>query len=257
MFNAFGLCRSCGAGLGELANIPAHRHLQPLADAMGRLVAQASCGLTDISQRVTHITGTEVTVDGMGIFEMGKSLAQVVTKEAEEDIEARAVANRNIVDLIGGFRVFAGGSKQVCLDGVIDITEVAAGFAIAVDIHRLAVDHTGDPFRDDRCVGTVGVLPLAEDVEVAQADGLEPIGAGKNIGIKFIDQFGDRIGREWLTNVGFNFRQCRVVAIGGTAGGVDETFDFGITGGDQHVEEAADVGVVGGDGVFDGSGHGP
>ena len=238
-----------------MPDIPLHRHFQTFANTVGGLVTQKSGGFADISQGMAHITGAEVAVDGLGIFEVRKSLAQVVTKMNEEVIEAGAVADSNIVHLIGSGGVFAGGGEQVGLDGVVDVTEVAAGFAIAVDIHRLILDHGVDPFRDDRRIGAVGVLPLTEDIEVTQADGLEAVGAGEDVGVKFVDQFGNGIGRERFADLVFHFGQVGVVTIGRAAGGIDEALDLGIAGGNEHVKETVDIVLVGGDGVFDGAGY--
>jgi hypothetical protein len=57
------------------------------------------------------------------------------------------------------------------LNGVVDVAKVTAGFAIAVDVDRLVLDYGGYTLGNDGGVGTIWVLPTAEDVEVAQADG--------------------------------------------------------------------------------------
>ncbi len=184
-------------------------------------------------------------------------------------IERGAVADCDVIDLVDGGRErrhglprFArndgggrgcghGGGEQIGLDGVVDVAEIAAGFAVAVDEDGLALDHAGDPLRYDGCVGAIGVLARAKDVEVAQADGFEAIGAGEDVGVDLVDQLSDGVGRQRLADVVFDLGQRRMVAVGGAAGGVDEALYFGIARGNEHVEEAADVGFVGGDGVFD------
>ena len=120
----------------------------------------------------------------------------------EQLVQRRAIADRDVVDLVDGVRILGGGGKQVGLDGVVDVAEVAAGFAVAVDIDRLVLDHAGDPLRDDRGIGAVGILAAAEDVEVAQADGLQAIAAAEHVGIQLVDQLGHRVGRQRLADDG-------------------------------------------------------
>ncbi len=47
-----------------------------------------------------------------------------------------------------------------------------------------------------------------------------------------------------------------MIAVGGAGGGIDESFDSGVSCGNQHIEVAADIVEVGGDGIFNGSGDG-
>ena len=46
-----------------------------------------------------------------------------------------------------------------------------------------------------------------------------------------------------------------MVAVSGTARGIDEAADLGVSRGNQHVEKTVDVRLVGGDRVFDGARH--
>ena len=141
------------------------------------------------------------------------------------------------------------------MDRVCNKAEVAAGFAVAVDVDGLAFNHAADPLGDDGGIGAVGVLAWAEDIKVAQADGVKAVAAGKDVGIEFIDVLRDGVGAQGFADGVFYLGQSGVVAIGAAAGSIGETFDFGVAGCYQHVEEAADVGGVGGDGVCHAAGH--
>ena len=141
------------------------------------------------------------------------------------------------------------GGQQVGLYGVGDKAKVAAGFAVAVDVDGFAFEECGRPFGDDGGVGAVRVLAGAEHVEVAQADGVEAVAAGKDVGIQLVDVFGHSVGAQGFADVFFHLGQRGVVAVGAAAGGVGEALHFGVAGGDQHVQKTADVGFVGGDGV--------
>ena len=130
-----------------------------------------------------------------------------------------------------------------------DEAEVAAGFAIAVDVDGLALDQAGNPLGNDGGIGAVGVLPGAEHVEVAQAHGVKAVAAGKHVGIQLVDVFGDGVGAQGFANDVFDLGQAGVVAVGAAAGGVGEAFHLGVARGRQHVQKTGDVGGVGGDGV--------
>ena len=141
------------------------------------------------------------------------------------------------------------GGEQVGLHYIVDKAEIAAGFAVAVDIHRFALDHAGDPLRDDGGIGAVRVLARAEDVEVAQAHALQPVGFAKDIGVELVHILGYGIRRQGFADDVFDLGQAGVVAVSAAARGVDKALDFGVSGGNEHVEEARDVGGVGGEGV--------
>ena len=147
-----------------------------------------------------------------------------------------------------------GGGQEVGLDGVVYVAEVAAGFAVAVDVDGLALDHAGNPFGDDGGIGAIGVLAFAKDVEVTQTNGVEAVATGKHVGVQLVDVFGNGVGAQGFAYGVLYLGQGRVVAIGAATGGVSKAFDLGVAGGYQHVQEAADVGGVGGDGVLQAAG---
>lgn len=149
----------------------------------------------------------------------------------------------------------SGGRQQVSLHRVVHKAEIPAGLTVTVDAYRITLDHRRRPFGDHRRVGTVGVLAGTEDIEVAQADGLEAVGAGEHAGVQLVDVLGHRVGRERVADLVFHLGQVRVVAVGGAGGRVGEAAHFLVLGGHQHVQEAVDIGLVGGNGVGDGSGH--
>jgi len=183
------------------------------------------------------------------------ALCQSGFQRIEQGVKGGSVAQGYVVHLILGI-CSCGGRENIDLHHVFDEAKVAAGFTVAVDEDLIALDHGGGPFGDDCSIRTVRVLAFAEHVEIAQTDGLEAVGTGKDAGVQFIHVFGHRIGRQRTTDLVFHFGQIRVVAIGGAGGGVGEAADLLVLGGHQHVQEAVDVGLVGGDGVLDGARHG-
>ncbi len=77
---------------------------------------------------------------------------------------------------------------------VIDIAEVARGFAITVDLAALSGRELTEPARDDRRIGTLGILPGPEHIEIAQANRLHAVGTPEHIRIKLVDIFGHGVG---------------------------------------------------------------
>lgn len=251
---------SCGAGLLSclLPRIPGHGLGHAIGQAVGGRVAEQASGFANVGLAVAHIAGAKAAVNGLhtGADAVG---GKVAAQQTEKGIEGGAVAHGHVVDLVHGLGVLRCGGQQVGLHHVGNKAEVAAGFTVAIDVNRFALDQAGNPFGDDGGIGALGVLAGAEHVEVAQANGVEAVAAGKHVGIQFVDVFGDGVGAEGFANDVFHLGQAGVVAIGAAAGGVGEAFDtapcIGIARGHEHVQKPGDVGGVGGDGVFDAAGH--
>lgn len=202
---------------------------------------------------MTNIRSTKVGIlwDGINI---NAAVLQCTFQGTEEVVESGSVTHCHVINLVLRF-FMSSGSEKIDLHDVFDEAKIPAGFTVAVDAHGLALDHRRRPFGDHRRVGAVGVLAGSEHIEVAQADGLEAVGAGEHAGVQLVDVLGDRVGRERIADLVFHLGQVRVVAVGGAGGGVGEAAHFLVLGRHQHVQEAVDIGLVGGDGVGDGSGY--
>lgn len=239
--------------------VPLNSYFHTLIDSVGRGKAQAMRCFTDIGLTVTHIASSKGSVAGLAGRDRWQCFTRlrvldVVAQQCKEHIKRGAIPHGHVVYLIAGISLLRGRSQQVCLHGVGHKAEVAAGFAVAVDVDGLAFKQCGRPFGDDGGIGAIGVLAGAEHVEVAQADGVKAVAAGKHVGIQLVDVFGDGVGAQGFANVVFDLGQRGVVAVGAAAGGVGEALHLGVACGYQHVEETGDVGVVGGDGVCQAAG---
>ena len=225
-----------------------------LSQSVPGRVTQQALNLADVGPAVAHITGAKVAVHrlSIGVHAVG---GQVATQQGKQFVKCGAVAHGHVVDLITRLCVFSGGGQQIDLHYILDIAEVAAGFAVAVNINFFSFQQCGDPFGNDSGVSAFRVLARAEDVEVAQADGVETVAAGKHIGIQLVDVFGHGVGAERLAYGVFDLWQASVVAVGTAAGCVSEALHLGVAGGHQHVHKAGDVGAVGDDGVFKAAGY--
>src|SRR5262249_50278066 len=74
-----------------------------------------------------------------------------------------------------------GHGEEVGAHDVVDEGEVARLLPVAVDLERLAVQRLLEEARDDGRVLRLGVLPRAEDVEVAEAHGFHPVQPGEHL----------------------------------------------------------------------------
>ena len=178
-----------------------------------------------------------------------------LTDEVEQFVQGRALAKGHVVDLVAGF-VRGEAGQQVGLHHVVDVAEVAAGLAVAVDEDGLFLQQAGEPLGDDGGVGAVGILTPAKDVEVAQAHGGEAVAAGEDVGVELVHILGHGIGRQGVADLVFHLGQLGGIAVGGGGRGVDEALHARIARGHQHVEVAGDVAAVGQDGIVDGARHG-
>ncbi len=203
---------------------------------------------------MANVTGAEVPI-AWGCFVGNVAVFQGGFQGIEQGVECGSVPQGNVVHLVLGLG-FCGGGQDVDLHHVFDEAEVTAGFTVAVDEDLIALDHGSGPFGNHGGVGAIGILTFAEHVEVAQADGVEVVGAGEDVGVEFVDVFGDGIGRQGFSDTVFDLGQARVVAVGGAGGGVGEALDPFVFCCHQHVQEPVDVGLIGGDGIIDGPGHG-
>src|SRR5690606_36229498 len=101
------------------------------------------------------------------------------------------------------------------LDDVIDIAEVPAGFAVAIDDHFFVTNHGGYPARNHGRVSAIGVLPAAEYVEIAQPHCGRAIRASEYVGVQLVHILGDGIRREGPSDGIFHLWQTWMIAIGG------------------------------------------
>ncbi|MCY1526865.1 hypothetical protein D9M68_619090 [compost metagenome] len=202
---------------------------------------------------MAHVARTEVGIDRL-LRVRHALLAQRLGQEAEQLVQGAAAAYRHVVDLIAAFRR-RHGRQDIGLHRVFHEAEVAAGLAVAVDGDVFALDHSGGPLGNHRRVGAVGILPLAEHVEIPQAHGLEAIGAREHVRVQLVDVLGHRVRRQGLADVLFDLGQRGMVAVGGAGGRIHERLHFGIARRDQHVQEPADIHLVGGDRVLQRARH--
>ena len=125
--------------------------------------------------------------------------------------------------------------EQVGADGVVDEVEVAAGEAVAEDGGGFACHHLEGELGDDTGVGRVGGLAGAEDVEVAQADALEAVGAVEGLDVVLAGELLDGVGRERTGEHVLLLGLGGLVSVGRGGGCVDDAANLGVAGGDEQI----------------------
>lgn len=141
------------------------------------------------------VAGAVGAVGRLYVHDGGVFLSEEFAEVAHELVKGGAVAEGGVVYLVYGFGVVGGEREHVHLYHVVDIGEVARVLAVAVDVRGLVRHEFLDEEGYDGSVCSVGVLAASEHVEVAQADVFSAVGAGKHVGIEFVDVFCDCIWR--------------------------------------------------------------
>ena len=146
-------------------------------------------------------------------------------------------------------------SPEVGVDDVPHVGEVPALLAVAIDDGRLAGEQRGREAADDAAVGGAGILARAEDVEVAQAERLQPEQAVEDAEVVLAGELLGRIGRERtrLHRLALGKRRC--VAVDRGRAGIDEPPDARVAGGQEHREGGGAVRAVTAQGVGHRPGH--
>jgi len=198
---------------------------------------------------VAYVAGSELVVDGLLLWNGGIHLPQGVLDRLEEFVEGGGFADGDIKDLVEGGGILSGRGKEIGLDDVVDVTEVATGLAVAKNMDGLVLKEGSEPAWNDGGICACRILAWAEDIEIAQANGAQSKGAGEDASVGFVHRFCGGVWGKGLADVVFDFWQGWMVAIDRTARGVNKAPDFGVAGGDEHVEKARNVGVVGSNGI--------
>src|SRR6056297_1021290 len=214
-------------------DVPRHSFCSTVTHTVCRFKPKQAPCLAYVGLRVTDITWPEIPVVRLGLRRYTDT-AESGTQGGMQFVEVEAVPDRHIVNLALRFLIREC-RANVRLNRVVDVAEVAAGLAITVDHHGVSRQQSRCPLRDHRSVSTVGVLPAAKHVEIAQPRRAEAIRSLKNIRVKFVDVFRDGIGRQRIAYPFFNLWQRLMIAIGGRRSGVNETRDIRIACRDQNI----------------------
>ena len=163
---------------------------------MGWFIAKKPARLGDICEAMADVARTERAVDGFGAFKMRMARREQPADFGVKIVEARALADRDIVDLIRRVRIVGRRREQIRLHGVGDVTKVAGRLAIAVDGDFATFDHRRRPSGNHRRIRPVRVLSGAKHVEIAKPNCVDSVSKRKSPSIELVDAFRDRIGAQ-------------------------------------------------------------
>lgn len=173
--------------------------------------------------------------------------------DKEADFDGAVVAE--VEDAAGGHRGFGGRVEQGfdgAGDDVVDVGEVALGFAGAEELDGLA---GGDGLGEEGG-GGVGAAPGAVNVEEAQAGEVEAVKVGVAVGHHFVGLFGGAVEGEGVAGiVVFGEGGRGAGAVNAAGGGEDGMFGRVGAGGFEEVKEADEVALHVGAGVIDAVAH--
>ena len=111
-----------------------------------------------------------------------------------ELVEGRAAPGRDVDHRAR--RALGIGGEQVRAHGVVHEGEIARLLAVAEDRGALSGERGADEARDHRRILALRILPRAEDVEVAQRDGLETVQARVEAAVELARMLLERVGRD-------------------------------------------------------------
>lgn len=217
------------------------------------VVAEEGAGLVNAGEGMRDIADTDGTVSGLDIGNGWVKGGEVLAEHGKEGIEVGALAVGHIVDCIDGAGLVGQGRELIGLDHVVDIGIITGVAAVAIDHGAFVLHELHHEERYHRRVSAVGVLPAAEDIEVAQANGLGAIQIAEVRCVEFVDVLGNRVGRQRLANDVLDFGQRGAVAVGGAARRINKALDASFFRRPEHVHEARDIHVGGGHGVLNGA----
>jgi len=226
-----------------------------LFDAEFRGVAEERFRLVDAGETVRDVARAVRTVFRLDFADLRIEFAQIVSEIGEQFVQRGAFAERDIVDLIDGFRLVRQQRQLIGLNHIVYVREIAAVGAITVDDRAFVLHQAHDELRNHGRVGAIRILAASEDIEIPQSYGVNPVEVMEVARDKLVDVFRDCIRGKRFADLVFHLRKRFAVAISGAAGGIDEAFDFRLLRRVQHIDESEDVHGGGGHRVLDRTGN--
>src|ERR1035441_7205676 len=190
-----------------LALVPLHRAAQAVFKVHQNLVSQVGLRLRDVGQRMFDVPTTLWSVLD------GASVSSQFLQSVESFIQGGALSGGAIKNAAGTLRRRRRTGERVGRHGVVDIGEIAAGFAVAKNRRLFPTQHLHAEFRKYARVCRRRILPWPENIEVPQTDSFEAVATVERHHVKLARQLGHCVGRDRVWDHGFMLRKCRSVAI--------------------------------------------
>lgn len=198
------------------------------------IISQKLPCLRDIGIGVLDIALAIWAVDWLDI------LAEGINKGLVDIIEILAAAIGDIEGMACCF-VRSKARFQIGFDDILDIGEVTALLAVAIDSRALVIQEHLDELGDDSGIGTMRVLPPAEDIEVSQAVSIKPVMHRVHLCPLFIAALSKGVRAEEIPFNAFLLGKMRLIAINGAGRSVHELFDSVLSSSLQHIQRTLDI----------------
>src|ERR1700752_908991 len=133
-----------------------------------RFVSQKLPGHRDVGKAVTNVAYTRLEILGSHVL-----FASQIFQLCQQFIQRYARTVRDVDDFTDcacGVR-----SIQVCRDYVLDVSEVARLFAVAVDHRTFVTQQATDKTRNYARVLRTGILPWSKHIEVTQGNSFQTV----------------------------------------------------------------------------------
>src|ERR1035441_1916876 len=143
----------------------------------------------------------------------GASVSSQFLQSVESLIQGGTLYGCAIKHAPGTIRRRGRTGEQVGRHGVVDIGEIAAGFALAKNRGLFSLQHLHTELGKNAIVCRRRILPWPENIEVPQTDSFEAGATVEGHHVKLARQLGHCVGRDRVWDHGFMLRKCRSVAI--------------------------------------------
>src|ERR1700730_19401175 len=220
-----------------LRRIPIPSFAQAFFEIDRRFVSKRLRGQGNIGLRVANVALARRTVFWRGLTPR-ESLQQL-----QRIVERVTPARSKIKGAAGEAWRLAG--LQIRRHQMVDKREIARLLSVSKNGRLAAIAHGGYKQRKYAGVRRTGILARPKDVEIAESDEIESVGAVKYAAVEFADEFGNAVGRNGRRRHAFMLWQRWRVAINRGRAGEDDAANSGISRGDENVECAIHVDLVG------------
>src|SRR5690606_16232321 len=138
-----------------------------------RNIAEQFPGQRDVRMRMPDVAGPKVLVHGFRSRGQTSLCNEHRGYVRVEVVKGPGRPAAHVINAVERLRILCRGSKQVGLHDVVDRAEVPGSKAVAVDLGPFAAEQAFSPPGNHGRIRSFGVLSLAENVEIAKADGLD------------------------------------------------------------------------------------
>ena len=198
----------------EIVPIPLTGLFKTLLHRKLRIISEKSAGFVNRSEAVRDVTGAVRTMRRLNSGYRRVIGRKIFLEITDKLVECSTLTKSRIIYLVDCFRIGCRHGPHIHLNDIINVREITAILAVAIDVGCLMRHEFLDKQRYDCGICAVGILTAPEDIKISQADVFSTVCAGKDVGIKFVDIFRNCLWRKRFANDILYFWQRRAVAIG-------------------------------------------